>query len=147
MKQKLPRFMRLFGCITTRNDEYIILFHRFDYKIYVLNTTTMQCRESRIGSPTKGRVHFWQSACGPNSDSILQAINMDNKESIGILCGGYIKQLWNTNEFNNLMRFPFCLTDIITKYAITAETVHIIYGNAGAQHWKINVDDILTTLV
>eukprot|EP01084_Bolivina_argentea_P167693 290982_1 len=41
MKQKSHNF--IFGCITTRNDEYIILFSRFDYKIYVLNTTKMKC--------------------------------------------------------------------------------------------------------
>eukprot|EP01084_Bolivina_argentea_P001091 1996_1 len=130
LKQKLPIPNCLFGCISTRNDKYIILFGggKTD-KIYVLNTKTMKFRKSGICCPKKGR---------------FQAINMNNKGREQLLCFGFINELWNTNKFNNLMKLPFYLTNIITQY-VAIEMVHLIHAATGA-HWKINVDDIITTL-
>eukprot|EP01083_Nonionella_stella_P192596 711828_1 len=134
LKQKLPMANHSFGCISTRNDKYIILFGgamsgKSD-KIYILNTKTMKFRESGIGCPIAGR---------------FQAINMNNKGGEQLLCFGFINELWNTNKFNNLIKLPFYLTNIITQY-VAIEMVHLIHQNSGS-HWKMNVDDIITTFV
>ncbi len=98
-------------------------------KIYILNIKTMKFRESRICCPRTGT---------------FQAINMNNKGREQLLCFGFINELWNTNKFNNLIKLPFYLTNIITQ-CVTIETVHLIHQKSGS-HWKMNIDDIITTL-
>ena len=127
--QTLPNVTTGFGCIQSRNDEYIIIFggHSLNEttdKISVLKTNNMKFIECTIRCPIKG---------------YFDAINMNDSHNEELMTFGYIRKL--LIQFNDLLYLPVYLIKIIRNY-ISIEIIHLLESNVG-YHWKINIDQIV----
>ena len=145
LPQTLPSPLCRFGCILSKNDEYILIFGGevsstksstssvITDKIYVLNMKTMQFNESTIRCPETG---------------IFRALNMNDPEKeklVNLVCFGYIRNLWKLQEFKDLMFPPFCLIQIIRNY-ISSEMIHL-FEEVNGSHWKIDIDQIISNSI
>ena len=75
----------------------------------------------------------------------MEAISMDNYENSELLVSGYIRHLWRSPKFKNMITFPICLLNLISQ-RICIEYIHIV-ARRGLEHWKINFDDIRNSIV
>jgi len=101
--------------------------------MYVINLKTM-------------RFYSCKLKCPPKSKGPMRAICMSNKARDEIMVFGFVNQFIRGNcDNNNLMfnHFPHYLTQIIIRY-IWTEDVHIM---CGFHHWKINIDEILSSII
>eukprot|EP01084_Bolivina_argentea_P267712 454526_1 len=142
LKQKIPHsfVQRYFGCILSRNDEYIVMMGGQDEtdeqtdQIFVLHTDSMIFKQSRINCPKKG---------------VFQAINMNCIENEDLLCFGYIQSVWKLNEFKDVKKLPCYLIQTISNF-FSFEMVYLLdyeYELEHGNHWKINIDHIISNLV
>ena len=71
-----------------------------------------------------------------------------------ILTFGFVDACFRSSEFENIIKLPHYLVKLIGKW-ISIEYVHLLLhqqavrdiGYSGINHCRINVDDILTSIV
>ena len=123
---KLPRKMRSFGYIITKDQQYIIIMggrckiEQID-EIYVFNLKSMKFIQSKIKLPFKGE---------------CSAVIMEDKQENDLLVHGFIRKGMNKYKIN----IPFALISLIVA---RHSTEYIYVMNEGFdKHWKINVDKL-----
>ena len=126
---KLPQKMNSFGCVITKNQQYIIIMGGFgngEYhdEIFIFDLKVMKIRESKTKLPFKR--YFGK------------AVIMENKEETDLCVHGFVRQAMNKYNIN----LPFALISLVGIWTLT-EYIHIIQDGAWKEHWKINVDKII----
>ena len=130
LRVKLPYKLKHFGCVITKDQEYIIILGGYYAKggggisandqIFVLSMNCMKFRESQIRLPFEG-------SC--------KAFIMENKQENELLVHGFVKKEMKKYDIN----IPFALISFIVIWH-SIEYVHVI--NIDGYHWKINIDKI-----
>ena len=123
---KIPAALSSFGCASTFNGQYVVLFGGYDGSwdkddilIYSVRDNTF--RDSRIKCPKIG--HY-------------QALAVNDRKQDEIITFGYIRNKWREYEINDNPFPPHYLIKIICAY-FWNEWIHL-FDNSG-DHFKIDV--------
>eukprot|EP01084_Bolivina_argentea_P251776 422425_1 len=127
-----------YNAVTTKNVDYCFIFGGYDLdsgsygdNISILEVKTMKFRNCNIKCPKEGTFH---------------AVMVNNEYSDKLLSCGFINQCFNSSEFNNIQVLPHYLIKLIRTFVCT-EFIHLLIEDEDGSHWKINVDDIICSML
>lgn len=146
---KLPLRIRNFGCVTTYNQRYIILFGgdctdlipdqhgvkriRSD-RIYVLDLKLKQFQECTLRCPEVGAF-----------EAVLMSFCEDDNAQDLII--GFVRNYMNRHYKDKLeKRIPMDIVGLIGKFCQNEYIYLIEKQQIFPKHWKICVDDILNSM-
>eukprot|EP01084_Bolivina_argentea_P310626 537550_1 len=138
---ELPTEIPISGsCIlASANEKYIFILGGYTYRIEeedcdtitVLDVQNAVLRNCSIKCPKKGE---------------FGGIIVNNKEDDDLLVFGYVNQFYRSGCFNNVEEIPHYLIQLIRNY-VCNEFIHLIKKYSSAEHWKIDVDCIISSLI
>ena len=116
------------GIVVTKDEKYVVLFGG------------SQCDKIEIFDVDKQLICQSDIKCPEMVE--YRAMLIDNCKQSDIIIHGYLRKIWNNEEFNNLNNTIRLIMLMIRFYA--NEYVHLIQINSG-RHWRIQLRDLLSS--
>ena len=143
---KLPLKLKNFGCVTTFNQRYVIIFggeceepitdqhgvsRRLSDRIYVLDLKLKQFQECTLKCPEVGAFV-----------AVLMSFSEDDNALDLII--GFVRKYLKNQGFEQ--RIPMDIVGLISKFCQNEYIYLIEKQQIFPKHWKICVDDILNSM-
>ena len=137
------RCYSLAASVTVKNEKYIIFFGKNggnSNDIMIWDRNQQKLLQSKIKCPMSGRFN-------------ATLVYDDNRDEL--LTFGFINECFRSSAFEDIRKLPHYLIQLIRR-RISIEYVHLLFHRhrAGAgvkcpenNHWKINVDHLLASIV
>ena len=121
----LPESMEFYKVVALENDIFLFLFgHENCILIHVLELKSLTITKCKISCPIP--------------EPLAYAV-FNDKWTQTLLTFGYVRYVWNDEDFDSVRYPPNDLIQMITSYGII-EKLHIFWR---IFHWKVNVQEIL----